>query len=161
MSLVADLPTLYTPEPSVEAAAAVSIGTLQTGLLVFTSASRSDLSRDSERIEVRFTLGEATGHMHPYRGGYMRWDAWNAQLAVQLITKIADSDHARIRGVLRAWGSNLQSILNTSGDLVFWRVSEQAMDAGTTNLYRTESGYEASTLVFRLKIHIRPDAWPT
>lgn len=157
MSLAESVEQLYAFEPACESAISSIFGA--RGFVCYATDDGWEFDKDHEAVHIVVRQTEATGHMRVMPDKSQRPDTWNALLAVQLVTK-AGVNHAAKRATLRAECAKLFPRLNSDERLPFWRISGPLMDSGTTSVIKSDSGYESSTMVYRVHYHIRPDAWP-
>jgi hypothetical protein len=135
---------------------------------VFTRKNYCNVELPSERIEIAFNLGEATGHEHTIDGpaSLVRYDRWRGQFTVQIITPSLDAvnqekatdKHDDWRAIVRNIMEELPNLL-TVANCPYHEVGESKA-VGTTPSLRSSDGIEACTLVYAIYCGIRADAWP-
>jgi hypothetical protein len=130
-------------------------------MVAYTRQNAATLEKETERIEIRYRLGGATGHFRVMADGSKRPDAWDGQLLLQVVTPCAANDHhTRQVALARSVAANLEALLNKDGVLPYHWINDIPMDAGTTPTIKTEDGYEYTTLTYNLPVCIRSEAWP-
>jgi hypothetical protein len=156
------LEALYDPETDFERAisklAVESFG-FET---VITRENAREFDKPTDRLEIRFRNGEATGHKQQCPDGFLRLDAWRGQLSLQVITSLRKTDenvHGKQRAQIRAFASILAGCQELNDLLPFHSVND-VVDTGTTPTIKTEDGYEATTLNYSVHFNVRLDAWP-
>jgi len=117
------------------------------------------------RVEIKCTIGAATGHRFPCPDGFARFDRWRFNLAIQAVTRPAKDGvsalHEQFLGRIRNLCSTLaQSTWEDTGTFPNIRIAEPLRDTGDNNTLKSSSGCEYSVLSFAGTLCIRESAWP-
>lgn len=155
---------LYDIENPMEAGALTLL--INADVPAYTRLTLPRVKKPTPRVEIQFRLGSATGHKRVMADETLRNDAWEAQLALQIITKPAiesaihdasvDS-HALLRALVRSLAEDMFMDLDA---LLPYHSVNNVDDNGTTATLTSEDGFEVSTIVYALHVNIRTDAWP-
>jgi hypothetical protein len=158
----ANLEDLYDPETDFERAISQLAIRETVSEIVITRENAKEFEKPTDRLEVRFRNGEATGHKQLCPDGFSRPDAWRGQLSIQVITALRNTSenvHGKQRAQVRAFVSMLAQSKDLSDLLQFHAVND-ILDTGTTPTIKSADGYEATTLTYSVHFNVRPDAWP-
>lgn len=113
------------------------------------------IERPRPRIEILFSLGDATGHQQVFNGDRIH-DIFRGALAVQVV---ADSDrYADLRllvALLRELTARWLTLINAKMDK---HALKDLVPAGASPVFQTDKGYFAATLRFNGQVCIRPEA---
>lgn len=135
--------------------------------LVFTRLNAvSDLQKDRQRLELKAAIGAQTGHAFPCPDGRKRFDQWNFQMAIQVVTEPANRPDQN--SLHRIFIAQVRACMATIGmatwtDTANWPyhcLAEQLREAGTDETLKADDGVEYSTITFSGVIAVRKDAWP-
>lgn len=155
---------LYDIENPMDAGALTLL--VNAGVPAYTRLTLPRLSKPVPRVEVQFRLGSATGHKRVMADGTMRNDAWEAQLALQIITRpgvesdvhdSASDEHGALRSLVR---SKAEAMFMDLDDLLPYHSVNNIDDSGTTATLKSEDGFDVSTIIYALHVNIRTNAWP-
>lgn len=126
----------------------------------------SQFQQERPRVEIKVSIGQATGHRHIFTDNSTAYDEWSFILAAQFVTapnpdpaqNMIHSDYvAKGRDILfnlaqRSWNDtdNFPNLL----------IAEPLRDAGTDDYLKADDGVEYTTLSYAGIVRVRSAAWP-
>jgi len=135
----------------------------------FTAVTRANFPQEFQqktpRLEIKCTIGAATGHRFPCPDGFARYDRWRCVIALQAVTKPANDGTSALQeiflGRIRRIAATLAQTTWTDTDhFPAIRLAEPLRDAGDNNTLKADQGFEYSMLSFAATVCIRENAWP-
>lgn len=134
----------------------------------FTAITRAnapvDFQKARPRIEIKCSIGAATGHRFFCPDNIARYDRWRLSLALQCITAPDNDGTSALHEVFTSRVRNTVATLaqQSWSDLVNFplhRLAEPFRDTGDQSTLKTEEGVEYTVLSFSNVICIRETAW--
>lgn len=156
-----DFDSLYYPESSLAEPLKTLIAADIPGASIYTINNGSKLQKETGFILVVFQCGSANGHQKVFdaQNDVKRWDGWNGQYTVQVVT----ATNLNIHGT---WVAKCRNVLGgiidaQTAELFPYLCLNEVMDAGSTQAMKSADGYTSTTLTYKVDFNIRADAWPT
>jgi len=156
MSTAPDIETIYRVEDEVEK----GIKTILTGLGITAYTQQQDAEVVAPFVDVQLSLGDHTGHQWIDKNGGIWEAAWNATLALRVVTKRGDggTDHVAWRSKIRV-AMQYASQKLTESVLPYHTLSKVSTE-GATPIFESDNDYDVSDLRFSVIVCVRTNAWP-
>lgn len=119
------------------------------------------------RVELKVSLGAATGRCHIFTDKSRAFDAWQFALAIQCVTAPVNdpsqnTQHEDFVAAVRQLMLNAAQITWTDSTHFPWHyIAEPLRDSGTADYLKAEDGVEYTTLSYGGIIGVRDTAWPS
>jgi len=154
----ANIDELFKLEDYVEGAVQQYLKTI--GIKAFKQRDPDDVG-EAPYVNIQLQVGRATGHLRRDLKGAHWYDAWEATLGFEIVTKRSkdtNNEHSMLRAYIRramqkAAGSITESMLPH-------HTVTHIREAGTTPQIQDEDDLDVSQIRFDCVISIRNGAWP-
>lgn len=124
-----------------------------------------EFQQATPRVEIKMSIGAATGHRFLCPDGIARFDRWRVTISVQCITRPANDGQsllheqfcARVRQIMATLAQESWSDTDHFPNV---RIAEPLRDTGDQNTLKASEGIEYTVINFSGTLCIRENAWP-